>query len=203
MPLSESRDRAMHFARGVASPRWLVDGADGKPLTVPDLMVRELSAIENAGLLDEPLGGNMARLQGAELLAAIGSPALAEAFAPLFPAASVEKAYKNQMAIVTHESLGEGVPTAPTKAELLEAGRPSLGHVVSPWVLTERVRAASAKDVREREERGADDRPSWEISRHASNARAVVMAARKLKGAPSFNFARTKTAPVISQPAPS
>ena len=64
---------------------------------------------------------------------------------------------------------------------------------MSPWVDVTQIRAALAKDVLERYERGCDDRPSWERSADATQARASVMAAQRLRGARGFgSFARTK-----------
>jgi hypothetical protein len=97
MPLSQARDRALHYARGVKGPKFLVDGADGKPFTVPDAAVWALCDLDREGAFDDPPPGNAIRLQGAELLAAIAGEALANLFATLFVAP---------------------VPRAPTKAEL-------------------------------------------------------------------------------------
>jgi hypothetical protein len=45
-----------------------------------------------------------------------------------------------------------------------------------PWVNLERIRASSAKDVHER---GQDDRPSWERSRHGTMAAAKAAVTKR------------------------
>jgi hypothetical protein len=85
-PLSQARDRAWHYARGVRGPKYLVEDAEGRPWTAPDAAVRELAQIEASGSFDDPLPHNMARLDGGALLAAVGGETLAQAFARLFAA---------------------------------------------------------------------------------------------------------------------
>jgi hypothetical protein len=132
MPLRQARSRELHYARGVKGPKFLVDGPDGKLFTVPDAAVWTLCDLDRAGAFDDPPPGNAVRLTGCELLAAIAGETLANLFAPLFPAPAPR------------------VPRTPTKAELLEAGRPSPDLRVSPWVSP--LSAAASRDVREREE---------------------------------------------------
>jgi hypothetical protein len=113
--LSESRDRTMHWAKGVAAPNYLVQ-ADGKTFAVPDDAVRALAELERAAAFDQ-LGGNMKKLSGVEMMEAVAGD-LVEAFRPMFPA----------------QSDICGRRPALTKAELLEAGRPSPDLRVSAWV---------------------------------------------------------------------
>jgi hypothetical protein len=82
LPLAEARDRALHYARGVRGPEYLVKGPKGRPWTAPDEAVRELSTFEREGAFDDPLPHNA--LRGSELMAAIAGEALAQLFAPLF-----------------------------------------------------------------------------------------------------------------------
>jgi hypothetical protein len=155
----------------VRGPRHLLEDDAGKVWSVDADAVKELAHAEASGAFDE-LGGNMARLEGVELLTAICSPALAEAFRPLFTSPA-EKVL-----------LSKGFSA--TKAELLEAGRPSPDLRVSPWVSP--LRAARARDVLARQERN-DDRPSWEIAATSSRA----LANRRAAGDRSaFNFPKTK-----------
>jgi hypothetical protein len=176
MPLGQARDRAVHYTRGIRGPEYLVKDGEGRPWSVEAAAVRELSSFDREGAFDDPPPGNAVRLTGCELLAAVAGEALANLFAPLFVAPA---------------------PRGPTKAELerelLEAGRPAPSVSVSPWVDVTQIRAALAKDVLERYERGCDDRPSWERSADATQARASVMAAQRLRGGRGFgSFARTK-----------
>jgi hypothetical protein len=147
-----ARDRAWHHVQGVRGPKYLVVDAEGRPWTVEDAAVRELCRLERENAFDDPLPHNMARLRGYELLAAVAGEALANQFSRLFPEPSVPI-----------------VPKA-TEAELLEAGRPGPVHA-SAWVNP--LSAAAARDVRDRCERGLDDRPSWERSADASIALAA------------------------------
>jgi hypothetical protein len=174
-PLSQARDRAWHYARGVRGPKYLVEDAEGRPWTAPDAAVRELAQIEASGSFDDPLPHNMARLDGGALLAAVGGEILAQAFAPIFPA------------------LVSKPPVLPTKAELerelLEAGRPASGLPVSPWVDMGAIRASTAPDVlRRAEDCSLDDRTSEQRSARASKARACALEGR---GYPGRSFAKT------------
>jgi hypothetical protein len=157
VPLHSARDAAFWHCRGVERPKWLVAGEDGKPLCIPDNAVRELLSL--AGHFDEDrLGGNIRRLKGRELLAAVGGDELAEAFAPLFPKPKIE----------SH-------PMRLSKAELLA---PSPTRPTPSWIQTAHpVSAAESRDVRERAER-PDDRPSWEIAASSSRALAARRAAQ-------------------------
>ena len=138
---SGAGDRALHYARGVKGPKFLVDGADGKPFTVPDAAVHGLCELDREGAFDDPRPGNAARLQGAELLAAIAGEALANLLALLFPA---------PVPPVSRE---------PTKTELLEAGRPDPGLRTSSWVDISAISASTAPDVLARAENySLDDR---------------------------------------------
>jgi hypothetical protein len=167
MKLSESRDRAMHHARGVASPNYLVQAA-GKPFTVSDAEVRALAQLDYDGAFDQPLGGNATRLEGCELLAAI-CPAIAEAFRPLFPKYQVS----NWRPL--------------TKAELLEAGRPSPDLRVSPWVAP--LSAAASRDVIER---NADDRSTAQRAADGAKGYAAVIVAKGPR--PRYTFGSQATA---------
>jgi hypothetical protein len=164
-PLSQARDRAWHYARGVRGPKYLVEDAEGRPWTAPDAAVRELCQLERENAFDDPLPDNAVRLTGCDLLAAIAGEALASLFAPLFAAP---------------------VPRAPTKAELerelLEAGRPTPGTPVSLWVDAARIRASTAPDVLARAENySLDDRTAAQRSADASRAHVCALAAQPVK----------------------
>ena len=163
MPLRLARDRALHYARGVKGPKFLVVGADGRPWTVPDAAVRELSWLDREGVFDDPLPHNAAQAQGVELITAIANEALANLFAPLFPP---------PVPPVSRE---------PTKAELLDAGRPSPNLRTSPWVDQSQISAATSRDVLAAIENGRDDRSFVQRSADASAAQAAARAANPIK----------------------
>jgi hypothetical protein len=129
-PLSQARDRAWHYARGVRGPKYLVEDAAGRPWTALDEAIRELSHFEREGAFDDPLPHNAARLSGCELLAAIVGEDLASVFSPLFAAPAAPAMSKAEF-----------------ERELLEAGRPSPGPPVPLWVDAARIRASTAPDV--------------------------------------------------------
>jgi hypothetical protein len=170
MLLSQARDRALRYAQGVRRDRYLVE-SNSAIWTVSDGAIRELSGYENQGAFDDPsLCGNMARLAGAELIAAIAGEALANLFAPLFPAP------------------GAPVPREPTKdeleRELLEAGRSNPGLRASAWTDSAKIRASTAPDVLARAENySLDDRTFEQRSADASRARAASAAARRARWA--------------------
>jgi hypothetical protein len=185
MPLAQARDRALHYARGCRGPKFLVDDAEGRPWTVADDAVRELSCFEREGAFDAPLSGNMARLEGGELLAAVAGEALAHLFAPLFPAPASKP------------------PVLPTKAELeqelLEAGRPASGPPVPPWVDMGAIRASISPEVLARAENYTlDDRTSEQRSADASRARACALAAQG-PGRPRFTYGASAKRVDLSQ----
>jgi hypothetical protein len=157
MPLSQARDRALHYARGLKGPKFLVEGTDGKPFTVPDAAVMELCGLDRAGAFDDPPPGNAIRLTGRELLAAIAGEALAQAFAPIF--------------VVPTRPTPKVSTQAEVEKELIEAGRPSQGQPGPLWVNPLQVSAAASRDVRER---SYDDRSYAQKSAQSSAALAVV-----------------------------
>jgi hypothetical protein len=157
-----ARDRAWHHVQGVRGPKYLVVDAEGRPWTVEDAAVRELCQLEREGAFDYPPPGNAVRLAGCELLAAIAGDALASLFAPLFP------------------PLAPPEPPVPTKAELLEAGRPDPGLRTSSWVDMSAISASTSPDVLAAIENGRDDR-SFAQRSAASAAQAVARAANPIK----------------------
>jgi hypothetical protein len=70
------------------------------------------------------------------------------------------------------------VSRAPTKAELIEAGRPDPGLRASSWVDMSAISAAGSRDVLEREERGCDNRTFEQRSAQASMARSCAREGR-------------------------
>jgi hypothetical protein len=169
-PLTQVRDRAWHYARGVRGPKYLVEDAEGRPWTAPDEAIRELSHFEREGAFDDPLPHNTRRLAGGELLAAIAGDALASLFAPLFapPVPPVSRE-----------------PTrAELERELIEAGRPGPVHAPA-WVHMGAIRASTAPDVlRRAEDYTLDDRTAAMRSADARHARAVALAIQRLNGRP-------------------
>jgi hypothetical protein len=158
-PLSQARDRAWHYPRGVRGPKYLVEDPKGRPWTAPDEAVRELCQLERENAFDDPLPGNAVRLTGCDLLAAIAGEALTEVFAPLF------------------RSAPENCPKPPSKAELLAPVQ-----IQAPaWVDHSKVSAATSRDVLAAIENGRDDRSFAQRSADASAAQAVARAANPIK----------------------
>ena len=80
--MSQARDRAIPHAKGIRCPRWLLEDGEGKVSSTPDEAVHRLSYLDREGAFDQL--GNMARLEGVELLAAVAGEALASVFRRCF-----------------------------------------------------------------------------------------------------------------------
>jgi hypothetical protein len=63
MPMSQPRDRALNYARGVAGPKYLVENADGRPWTAGNDAIKEPSCFEREGAFDDPLTAFVATRQ--------------------------------------------------------------------------------------------------------------------------------------------
>ena len=89
LPVDHARTRAVHYVKGLKTPRAFIDDAAGKMLTLPADAVFELWRLEMRGDLDETLlAGNWVRMTGVDLFLAQAAEETARLFGPLVSGAS-------------------------------------------------------------------------------------------------------------------